>query len=213
MTPTVASHLFAGDLIPDFDEAMKVAVETQNVTVKAVLLLHSMIISNFFQDFKSAEKSANLLSKCPIDSFTCFTRSRYWLHEGLIALSLAHVNKRRRIRWAKRSLRSLAKLATYSWSNFGNKVLLLEAEVAFQSGSFHIALQKYEESISLSREQLLWCDVALACERASASLACKDRVAEAEKYLQDAIAAYTKWGALAKVHDIERRIALRNLTK
>jgi predicted negative regulator of RcsB-dependent stress response len=93
-------------------------------------------------------------------------------------------------------------VSAYSQHNYGNKVSLLEAEIAVAEGKFHQARLKYESAIAQASEAKLWSEVGLACERMSFALLRRKRVDDALNYFDQAASAYERWGATAKVLDI-----------
>ena len=88
--------------------------------------------------------------------------------------------------------------------NYAHKLALVEAERARVEGALDTAREAYDRAIDAAREQGYVNEEALANELAGKFyLACgRDRVAT--HYLRDAHYAYLRWGASAKVKDLER---------
>jgi class 3 adenylate cyclase len=106
------------------------------------------------------------------------------------------------VRGAARRMRSWARNCP---ENFEPRALLLEAEVQRAAGQLRDAVELYDRAISAARERDLSNVAAVACERAAD--AC--RVLRYERlmrtYLFEARQFYSRWGAIAKVGEIERR--------
>jgi uncharacterized membrane-anchored protein len=91
---------------------------------------------------------------------------------------------------------------TLTEENYGNKVLLLEAEILAAEGKFEIAKSKYDASIAQARREKIWSEVGLACELYSRALHRRGETQLSRAYLDEAASAYERWGATAKVAQI-----------
>lgn len=97
-------------------------------------------------------------------------------------------------------------------ANYLHRVYLIEAELASASGGCHNdALTKYEQAITLAKEQGLLQEQALACEKAGRALQTATmsgtRAQEIVKYLEQARSLYAEWGAQVKVHQLDMELA------
>ncbi|MBN3922433.1 trifunctional serine/threonine-protein kinase/ATP-binding protein/sensor histidine kinase [Nostoc sp. NMS4] len=95
--------------------------------------------------------------------------------------------------------------ANYAPMNFLHKYYLVEAEFHRLLGQKTEAIEFYDRSISLAKENEYIQEEALANELAAKFYLewGKEKVAQA--YMQEAYYCYARWGALAKVADLERR--------
>jgi signal transduction histidine kinase/DNA-binding NarL/FixJ family response regulator len=89
--------------------------------------------------------------------------------------------------------------------NYLHKFYLIEAERARVSGRDGDAREYYDRAIDGARENGYLNDEALASELAGKFYVAKGRNSLAEIYLRDAHYAYQRWGALAKVKDLEQQ--------
>lgn len=101
----------------------------------------------------------------------------------------------------------LENLLQFSPANFEHRVRLIEAEVARLSGRRGDALELYEQAIEAARRQNFTHEQALANELAGRFLLSQGNRTPARGYLLEAIFVYTRWGALAKVAQLEEEFA------
>ncbi|MCT7981981.1 AAA family ATPase [Laspinema sp. A4] len=99
--------------------------------------------------------------------------------------------------------------------NFLHKFLLVSAEMARISGNDWEAVELYDRAIESAHEQELLPIEALANELAAQFYLGKGKAKLAKPYLIDARYAYQKWGAIAKVNQLEKAYPdlLSNLVK
>jgi hypothetical protein len=90
-------------------------------------------------------------------------------------------------------------------ANFAHQAVLLEAERARSVGAGERALGLYTEAARSAEAQRYRHHAALAHERRAGLLWELGRSAEATDARELAIAAYTSWGARAKVAQLEQR--------
>ena len=92
-----------------------------------------------------------------------------------------------------------------SW-NFENKHLLLKAEYHYTRGEISEAAQCYEESITSARNHKFPHEEALGCECAGYFYNEQGDEEKAEEMFEQAILAYTEWGAVKKVEALKEQI-------
>jgi predicted ATPase/signal transduction histidine kinase/FixJ family two-component response regulator/tRNA A-37 threonylcarbamoyl transferase component Bud32 len=95
--------------------------------------------------------------------------------------------------------------ANHAPINFQHKYELVEAEKAHALGQYWHAMDHYDRAIAQAREHGYIQEEALANERAAAFYLLQDREKIAQTYLVDAYYGYLRWGAIAKVKDLEAR--------
>ncbi|WP_437586190.1 AAA family ATPase [Sorangium sp. So ce1000] len=101
--------------------------------------------------------------------------------------------------------RQLGEWARNGPDNFLHKHALVCAEIARLRGHEPEALRLYEQAISLARENGFVQHEAIACELAARFYRERDISTSADAYLRDARAAYFRWGAHAKVEQLDQR--------
>jgi predicted ATPase len=135
--------------------------------------------------------------------------SEYFLFRGLIAAARferVRAGARRGCRTAlAESLRLMRRWAQACPANFAHLVLLLEAERARTGGARGRAIELYADAARGAEAQRYRQHAALAHERRATLLWELGRGAEASDARALAIAAYSSWGARAKVAQLEQR--------
>ena len=111
--------------------------------------------------------------------------------------------RRRRLRQARSSIKKVAKWAVNSPANAAQKHSLLLAEAARLRGREAEALRHYDQAIAAAREHRFPQDEAVSCELAGRFHDAHGRQRMARSYLRDAVYAYSRWGATAKVTQLE----------
>ncbi|NJN65716.1 MAG: AAA family ATPase [Chloroflexaceae bacterium] len=99
----------------------------------------------------------------------------------------------------------LKQWARHAPMNHRHRWCLVEAECSRMVHADKDARDYYDQAIDLAREYGYVHDEALACELAASFYFNRKRPRIAHAYLQDAYYAYQRWGAQAKVSDLEER--------
>ncbi len=115
--------------------------------------------------------------------------------------------RRRLLREANVHLTRLKRWAGKNPANVQNKVRLVEAEFKRVAGCILEAQDLYDASIALARENGFLHEESLACERCGTMHVEAGRPLLGEPYLAKARDLYRRWGAQAKVADLEQRFA------
>ncbi|WP_437618984.1 AAA family ATPase [Sorangium sp. So ce1151] len=89
--------------------------------------------------------------------------------------------------------------------NFGHKHALVRAEIARLRGQEPEALRLYEQAIASARENGFVQHEAIACELAAGFCRARGLATPEGAYLQRARAGYFRWGAHAKVEQLDQR--------
>ncbi|WP_438009075.1 AAA family ATPase [Sorangium sp. So ce321] len=108
--------------------------------------------------------------------------------------------------------RQLGEWARSGPDNFLHKHALVRAEIARLQGHEPEASRLYEQAIAAAREGAFVQHEAIACELAAGFYRGRGLATPADSYLREARAAYFRWGAHAKVEQLDQRyphLALR----
>ena len=136
----------------------------------------------------------------------------YWFWDALCQLKrCATAGFRERWRRMKRVRKDRSILKHYARTtpmNYAHKMKLIDAELARLKGRVRRATRLYDESIRLARENEFLNEEALALELAGRFHGEQDQTDRATGYLKQARHAYLRWGAHAKVTDIETRYGI-----
>jgi hypothetical protein len=96
-------------------------------------------------------------------------------------------------------------LAQYAPMNYLHNYHLVEAEKARVSGQLFEAEEFYEQAIQGAKENDSLQEEALAYELAAKHYLARGREKIAQTYMKEAHYCYDRWGATAKVKDLETR--------
>ncbi|PWC54719.1 AAA family ATPase [Azospirillum sp. TSO22-1] len=119
-----------------------------------------------------------------------------------LALLLMALADPARLRHARRRFRTLAALGP---RNHRHRLLLLDAEHLRRRGRVTAAERAYDAAIAAARENGFVGEEAIANERAAAFYEERGRDTPALAYRAQARDGYERWGATAKVRELERR--------
>ncbi len=103
----------------------------------------------------------------------------------------------------ERNQANIDRWATRAPMNFRHQHTLIEAERARVRGDLEVAMAAYDDAIDGAHELERLRDEALACERAASFYSGLGRKRFARMYLAEACDAYRRWGAHAKVRQLE----------
>jgi predicted ATPase/class 3 adenylate cyclase len=135
--------------------------------------------------------------------------SDYDFYHALNILTHAHemgsAERVKRLLQAKISIYKMNKWATNCPANFLQKQQILLAEQLRRAGKGPAALNAYEMAIAMARKNRFPQDEAIACELAGLFHMDNGRPRMARSYLMDARYAYSRWGATAKVRELDDR--------
>ena len=135
--------------------------------------------------------------------------SLFPFYESLIKLAiLPSVTKRQRIsilRRVRANQRQLKRLAHYAPMNQLHKYYLVEAERYRALKHPTAAIAAYDRAIALAEEHEYLNELALANELAAKFCLEQGQAKFAQVYLTDAYYSYARWGAKAKVEELEAR--------
>ncbi|MBW2658402.1 MAG: protein kinase [Deltaproteobacteria bacterium] len=140
----------------------------------------------------------------------------FHFYESLILLALyrnCRPNIRLRYRFRINANQRKMKLwSSHSPKNYQHKFRLVEAEKARVQENSSRAMNLYDSAINLARTNSYLQEEALACELASRFYISLDKVHLALPYLHEARHCYYRWGAIAKVRQLDQQKPLKTAT-
>jgi PAS domain S-box-containing protein len=171
-----------------------------------ILRMHlSCLTADFEQGCHYFVEAGKVLNS--IIGFT--THSSYFYYGSLILLNLYPGLSQAEQRNALKQIRSnQERLKAWSDScpeNFLHKLHLVEAENARVLGQFFEAEDLYEQAIQGAKNNEYLQEEALAYELAAKHYLARGREKFAQLYMKEAHYCYERWGAIAKVRDLETR--------
>ena len=109
------------------------------------------------------------------------------------------------LKHVKGNQQKLKKWAFHAPSNYQHKFLLVEAEEYRILKKYSAAIERYDQAIQLAKENQYLNEEALANELAAKFYLHWGKEKIAQVYMTEAYYCYTRWGAKAKVVDLETR--------
>lgn len=163
-----------------------------------------------FGKYDEALASARQVRRHLDSDLGLYTVVVFHFYEALACLALARgrcgwIERRRLLRRARRDRRRLRYWAYHNPHNCEHKCCLVDAETARLKGDYLGAHDRYDRAIELAAERGFRHEAALAAEKAAEMHHETGRDTLAGPYLVRARDAYRRWGADAKVRDLERR--------
>lgn len=194
-----------------YNEAEKLPGYYQAKDVYGLLYfyLSKLILSYLFQDLSQAVESANLAENYLEGGTGLALVGAFHFYDSLIRLMVynqaTHSEQAEILRKVTANQEKMEIWAHHAPMNYLHKFYLVEAEQYRVLGEDMQAVDYYDKAIAAAQENHYINEEALACELAARFWLTKNKPRFAKSYLNDAYYAYTRWGATAKVKDLEAR--------
>ncbi|MGL4622119.1 MAG: AAA family ATPase, partial [Chroococcidiopsis sp.] len=191
------------------EQALPHALAVKDGTAIQMLYLHKVILCYLFQEYHQAVQTAIVAMKhfeevtaIKVLPIFCFYHSL-----ALLSLSLDASNSEKSawLNSVNTNQEKMKKWAEHAPMNYLHKFHLVEAEKARVLGQFLEAEEMYERSIAGAAENEFIQEEALAYELAAKHYLARGREKIAQTYIKEAHYCYERWGAIAKVKDLETR--------
>ncbi|AFY82068.1 hybrid sensor histidine kinase/response regulator [Oscillatoria acuminata] len=183
--------------------------ESQNETLLYCYYVSEVILFYLFKDYQQTVVSANLASNHAQGGVGLIYSVAYNFYHSLALLGLYPTappqEQAAYVREVTANQEKMANWAYHCPENFQHKYELVEAEKARVLGQKEQATDYYEQGIQGAKEQGYLQDEALGNELAAEFHLSLGRKKIAKTYLTDAYYGYIRWGAKAKVQDLEER--------
>lgn len=193
----------------DFNEAAMLSQWGNHSTLLSAFHLHKTVINYLFRNHKEAIQNAELVTKYqkanPFFLMYCINNFYYSLsllaHYKNISLS----EQKQYLKQVAANQKKMKQLAAHAHCNFQHKYELVEAEKARILEQNAKAMDLYDRAISLAQENGYIQEAALGNELAAEFYLEIGREKIAKVYITEAYYGYARWGAFAKVQDLEER--------
>jgi len=193
-----------------FEADLKRSLEAKDEAAAWIIHFMQLMLSYMFGDFETAAREAKAMEGM----------MRLHLHPGFSSILVAYClallavadsrrgsDRREILSKVKKIVKMLENFSVYIPENSLHKLNLVQAELAVINGDFGVARGKFLVATSLSTEldDLAMC--AVACERFAVFLQSSqsNRTGAVHRF-REAHAAYKKWGAVAKVEQMEKEM-------
>lgn len=171
-----------------------------------------LVLCYLFHDYQLAIEWVAVADKERDQTSGLMELSLFYFYDSLTRLALCEegeeVERETHLQRVAANQNNMRFWAEHAPMNYQHKFFLVEAEHARILGQNQKARDYYDCAIDLTRQYEYVNEEALANERAAAFYLSHGQPRIAHHYLQDAHYAYQRWGAVAKVKDLEMRYAL-----
>ncbi|MDM8549539.1 AAA family ATPase [Desulfobacterales bacterium HSG2] len=194
-----------------YDENIQLPLHQQANDRTAILFLHlnKCILHYLFQEYAEAVENAEIAEQYLDGATGALAVAIFHFYDSLAWLAvypgLPQSEQEAVLTKVSANQHKLKLWAEHAPMNFQHKHDLVEAEKARVLGRNWQAAGFYDKAIELARENEYVNEEALACELAGQFYLAEGRSGIAHFYLRDARYAYQRWGAEAKVRDMETR--------
>ncbi len=171
--------------------------------------LNQLILSYLFCEYFEAIKNAELAKKY-LDGITAsYAFALFYFYDSLAQLAIYNnagkIDKKSILLRVKSNQKKMKEWAYHAPMNHLHKFYLVEAERYRVLNKTVKALEHYDRAISLAKENEYLQEEAIAHELAAKFYLEWGKEKIAIIYMTDAYYAYSRWGAKAKVDDLEKR--------
>jgi len=194
-----------------FDENKNLSntIESNNGLLLFYIHFAKTILGYLFKDYNQAVTSARLAEKKEkvVASGVVFPFHKFYYSLGLIGLysTASKSEQREYLKQVSSNQKKMQKWADLAPCNFKHKYELVEAEKARVLGQELRAIEYYDRAIKGAKEQGYIQEEALANELAAEFYFSRSHEKIAQFYLIEAYYGYIRWGAKAKIKELELR--------
>lgn len=186
--------------------------ESFDYTGLCVYAINKMLLNFLFDNPKEvlahAEKGFKVLDNVLAWPHIPFMQTLYAISTLKIAEKETGLKRQLMILRAKNYLAKIEKAAKSSPENYNTKMYLVKAELNRIKGNKEKAAALFDQAIHAGRESKLMLEEAIANESAGKFQISSLDQAAGMKYLLEARRLYLKWGAMAKVEDMDKTYPL-----
>ena len=197
------------DLIDNASQGLIKSTESDNRNILFCSNLTASIFDYLMRNYSQAVKTSKLAEKYSDSAFGLITiaGNNFYYSLSLLAIYPQASDRERKEFLKKVSANQKVRKnwAIHAPMNFQHGYDLVEAEKARVLGQDSQAIEYYERAISGAKSEGFTQDEALAWELAAEFYFSRDRETIGQAYLTKSYNAYQRWGALAKVKDLEQR--------
>lgn len=177
---------------------------THNYSLLAILYLAKSILLYLFKDYDGAVTNA-ALAKQYISSVGGMNYVSEQIFYQSLAILAQYSQTNSQLKIVEENQKLLLNWTSFAPCNFQHKYELVEAEKARVFRQNEKATDLYEKAIQGAVKEGFVQEEALACELAAEFHLALGRQKIAKTYMTDAYYAYMRWGAVAKLKDLDSR--------
>ncbi|MFN6487835.1 MULTISPECIES: AAA family ATPase [unclassified Nostoc] len=173
------------------------------------LFISKLQLCYLFTDYSQALENSLKAEQYLYAGLGMIISTQFYFYDSLVQLALYHdVDEDKQQKIIKKVIANQEKIrfwADHAPMNYLHKFYLVKAEQHRVLGQYLEAIDNYEYAISLTKENEYINEEALAYELAAKFYLEWGKQRIAQLYLTDAYYCYLRWGALAKVDDLQKR--------
>ncbi|MEG4352573.1 AAA family ATPase, partial [Microcoleus sp. LAD1_D3] len=194
-----------------YDESKRLPLdlEANDQTVVFHTYLEKLTLCYLFGEYEEALDNAALAEKYIDSAAGMLPTTLFYFYDSLARVAVYSSSSKFQQEHLSRKVQSnqkkFKKWAHHAPMNHLHKFYLVEAERHRVQGSEVVAMDYYKKAIALAKEHEYINEEALAHELAAKFYLALDQDKIAQVYMQDAHYCYLRWGATAKVNDLDTR--------
>jgi diguanylate cyclase (GGDEF)-like protein len=170
---------------------------------------HKLILCYLFGEYALAVENAALTAEYITGVTGSLFETLFYFYDSLAKLAicdrLEKIAQQRILKQVALNQKKLQNWAQHSPTNYLHKFYLVAAEVYRVKGQKDLAIEYYDRAVEHSRINKYINEEALAQELTAKFYFKQQKEAIAKAYMREASYCYTRWGATAKVADLETR--------
>jgi len=194
-----------------FDESKKLPllIEANDRTALFFIYFEKLTLCYLFGEYEEALDNAALAARCVDNAVGLLIVTLFYFYDSLARIatysSTSKSQQKGLLDQVRANQKKLKKWAHYAPMNHLQKFYLVEAELHRVQGGKMMAMDYYKKAIALAKEHEYINEEALAHELAAKFYLALGQDKIAQVYMQDARYCYLRWGATAKVNDLDTR--------
>ncbi|MDF5730601.1 MAG: AAA family ATPase [Rhizonema sp. PD38] len=192
-----------------YDEVkmLPIHLEANTGNICHAIYFYKLVLGYLFQDYQQALENAQLVEKHLGSALGTIPLSHFYnslLHLA-IYFDVSHSTKKEILQKVKANQKKLKKWSHFAPMTHLHKFYLVKAEQYRVLGKKILAIEYYERAINLAKENEYLNEEALANELAAKFYLTWGKEKIAQTYFKESLYCYERWGAIAKVKDLESR--------
>ncbi|MEI2581399.1 trifunctional serine/threonine-protein kinase/ATP-binding protein/sensor histidine kinase [Scytonema sp. PRP1] len=191
------------------ERMLSVHLEVNDQPALFHVYLYKLVLCYLFQDYPQAVENATTAQKYLAGVTGSLLVPLFYLYDSLARLAIfgdvPNLEQKPLLKQVSNNQKKMRKWADNAPMNYLHKYYLVEGERARVLGKDKEAREYYDRAIALAHENEYINEEAIAYELAAKFYLDTNQHHVARHYLQDAHYTYGRWGATAKVKDLETR--------
>ncbi|BAY79409.1 two-component hybrid sensor and regulator (plasmid) [Nostoc linckia NIES-25] len=193
----------------DENKMLSIHLEAKDGVGLLYLYLGKLHLCYLFQEYFQAVENAILAEKYLDGGIGQLVVPVFYFYDSLARLAvypnISEIEQQQNLEKVAANQEKMNQWAQYAPMNYLHKFYLVEAERHQVIGEYLDAMDDYDLAITYAKEYEYLNEEALAQELAAKFYLGINKQKIAQSYLTDAYYNYMKWGALAKVEDLQKR--------